>query len=101
VNRTQLTQLLERTYATAESEVDCDQLQAALPALVDLEISGVDPALRFPQVQAHFVQCPDCAEEYRALREIARLEAQHRLPQLEESLKQFEATPSLEQGELA
>ena len=100
MNRTQLVQWLERTYATADSELDCDQLQAILPAFVDLEIAGAHPADRFPLVPAHFAQCPDCAEEYEGLRQVARLEAQHRLPEAEESLNQFEASPVLKEGEL-
>ncbi len=99
MNRTQLVQWLERTYATADSEMGCDQLQEILPILVDLEIAGDDPADRFPLAMAHFAQCPDCVEEYQALRNVARLEAQHRLPQVEESLAPFEAAPILEQGE--
>ncbi len=55
--------------------------------------------IRFPLAMAHFMQCPDCAEEYQALRHVALLEAQHRLPQVEESLNSFEAAPALEQGE--
>lgn len=101
MNRTQLIQWIERTYATAAVELDCDQLQTSLPALVDLEIAGEDLSVRFPRALAHFSQCPDCDEEYRALREVARLEAQHRLPEVETSLKQFETAPVLTQGELA
>ena len=101
MNRTQLIQWIERTYATAPVELDCDQLQALLPALVDSEIAGEDLSVRFPLALAHFAQCPDCAEEYRALCEVARLEAQHRLPEVEASLEQIETAPILAQGELA
>ncbi len=100
MNRTQLVQWLERTYATTETELDCDQLQALLPAYVDLEIAGAHPADRFPLVPAHCAQCPDCAEEYQALRQVARLDAQHRLPEIDESLSQFEVSPALKESEL-
>ncbi len=99
MDRTQLIQWLERTYATAETEMDCDHLQAILAALVEFEIAGGDLAADFPQTAAHLAQCPDCAEEYQALLQVAKIEAQRRLPTIEESLKKFEATPTFQQGE--
>ncbi len=99
MDRTQLIQWLERTYATAQTEIDCDHLQAILPSLVEAEIVQGDAVTRFPQAVAHLAQCPDCAEEYKGLREVARLESQGRLPQSEESLSKFEEAPALEQRE--
>jgi predicted anti-sigma-YlaC factor YlaD len=96
LNPKNLTQWLERIYATAESEIDCEQLQAALPAYVDLELVGQDPAARFPQVKAHLAQCPDCAEEYEGLRKVAELESKGRLPKAEDSLEQFEESTTFE-----
>jgi predicted anti-sigma-YlaC factor YlaD len=91
LDRTNFLHWLDQLYNTAATEIDCDQLQAFLPAYVDFEAAGNDPASRLPQVKAHLAQCPDCAEEYEGLRVVARLEAQGRLPQVEESLAQFEA----------
>jgi hypothetical protein len=101
VNRKQFKQWLKRMYATGPAELACDQLQAMLPALVDFEITGGDPRLRFSAALAHVAQCPDCAEEYSGLRHIVRLEAQGRLPQIDESLNEFEESPALEQREPA
>ncbi len=99
MNRIHLTQWLERIYATAEAEMDCEQLQAILPAYVEAEIAGGDVLGRFLQVKAHVAQCPDCAEEYAGLREVARLESRGRLPQVEDILAEFEEAPAPEPGE--
>jgi len=100
LDRKHFIQWLERIYATAETEVDCEQLQAILPAYVEFEIAGGDPLTHFPQALAHLGQCPDCAEEYEGLRKVAGLEARSRLPQAEESLAQFEDVPTPEPDEL-
>ncbi len=96
MNRIRFLQWLERIYATAETEMDCEQLQVILPAYVDWEIAGRDPAARLSQVKAHLAQCPDCAEEYEGLRKVAELETRGRLPEAEESLEQLETSPTLE-----
>jgi predicted anti-sigma-YlaC factor YlaD len=81
--------------------MDCDHLQAILAAMVEFEIAGGDLAVDFPQTVVHLAQCPACAEEYQALLQVAKIEAQRRLPQIEESLKKFEAAPPLRQSEPA
>ncbi len=86
-------QSIERIYSTGDNEIDCEALQTLLPVYVDAEIAGVDPVARFPAAHAHLVQCPDCAEEYKGLRQVARLEAKGNLPQAEETLAQFDAEP--------
>jgi len=96
LNYTEFTEWLERIYATAETEIDCEQLRALLPATVDLEIAGQAAAPYLAQVKAHLAQCPDCAEEYAGLRKAAELEARGRLPKAEDSLKPFEESPALE-----
>ncbi len=83
---------LDQVFATSESEIDCDQLQAMLPAYVEFELAGSDGAEakeRAAKVRAHLAQCPDCAEEYQALKAAVGLELQGRLPGADESLSQF------------
>ena len=89
-------QWLDQIYATTEAEIDCKRLQILLPAYVELEIAGSNPGAHLPQVSAHLVQCPDCAEECEGLRTVAGLEARGRLPQVKESLAQFKAEPAPE-----
>ena len=99
MNRTHFLQWLNQIYAATEAEIDCDRLQALLPAYVDFEVAGDDPGSRLPQAKAHLTQCPDCADVYAGLHAVAELEAQGRLPQVEESLAQFEAEPTPEPKE--
>ena len=89
---------LEQIYATAEAEIDCQRLQALLPTYVDLEIAGNHPADRLPEIKVHLAQCPDCAEEYQALRAVAGLDAQNRVPEVEESLARFPAVTTPERA---
>ena len=91
MNRTNFLHWLDQIYATASTEIDCDQLQLLLPAYVDFEVAGSDPGGRLPQVKAHLAQCRDCFEEHTGLLAVAQLEAQGGLPEVEESLKQIEA----------
>jgi len=98
VRRQDLIQSIKRIYATREQEIDCEQLQALLAAYVQTEMNGVNPAERFPAVQQHLAQCPDCFEEYLALLHVAGLYAQDVLPEAEALLQQFEAEPVPERG---
>jgi anti-sigma factor RsiW len=99
LNPEQFLHWLEQIYNTSEAEIDCERLQAILPAFVDFEIGGGNmPAERLAPVRAHLAHCPDCADEYEGLRTVARLEAQGRLPQVEESLAQFEAESASADG---
>lgn len=101
MNRRQFKQWLKRLYETSEKEMNCDQFQVSLPALVDFEIAGGAGQDVFAAARAHLQQCVDCAKEYEALCGVARLEMQSRLPTVEESLQKFESEPEVEQGELA
>ena len=90
---------LEQIYATQDTEPDCQQFQVALPQLVDSEISGEAEAL--PEVtevalRAHLKQCSACHEEYMALKLVAELVAQDKLPVIEDALAQFEVEPNPE-----
>jgi hypothetical protein len=98
LDREQFFRWLDQIYATTEGEFDCERFQALLPAYVECEVGGQAPAERYPGASAHLAQCPDCAEEYEGLRLVARLEAEGRLPQAEESLAAFEEAPAREEG---
>jgi len=91
LNREQFFTWLEQIYATREMESDCARLQALLPAYVDFEIAGRGLGeAHLASVRAHLAQCSACHDEYQGLLAVARLEAQGRLPEAEESLAQFE-----------
>ena len=99
MNRKQFKQWLKRIYETSEKEMSCDQFQASLPVLVEFEIAGGDVRVEFSTAVAHVRHCPDCAAEYAALREVARLDTQGGFPPADESLRKFETAPEVEEGE--
>lgn len=86
----QFFQWVHQIYNTTEVEIDCARLQTLIPAYIDLEIAGENPAGRWPQIGLHLAQCPDCREEYDALRTVAELEAREGLPEVGEGLAPFE-----------
>ncbi len=89
-------QSVKRVYRTSDNELDCEALQALLPRYIDAEIAGGDAAKQFPEAKAHLDQCPDCAEEYAGLRQIAKLEARGSLPEAEDLFAQFPEEPQPE-----
>lgn len=88
-----LPEFLERVYLSEGEEIGCDLLQALLPAYVDLELTGPDPSERAQQVHTHLIQCPDCWEEYEALRQVVALHAEGQLPEIDELLAQIQKVP--------
>jgi hypothetical protein len=91
LNREQFLHWLNQVYSTHEAEMDCTRLQELLPAFVDFEVMGEPPPEGFmAEVRAHLAQCPDCAEEYEGLLAVTRLEAEGRLPEIEDSLSGFD-----------
>ncbi len=99
LNPEQFLHWLEQIYRTDEAEIDCERLQAILPVFVDFEVGGGNlSAERLAPVRVHLAHCPDCTDEYEGLRSVALLEAEGCLPQVEESLAQFEAEPASADG---
>lgn len=74
-------------FATQDEEIDCGQLFEALSQFVDMEISGEDAARLLPYVQQHLDICPECEDLFEALHEIAQLEAEDRLPEVDELME--------------
>lgn len=81
---------ISQIYETSETEIDCTRLQELLPAYVESEITSEKSDTKHSQINAHLLQCTDCAEDYEALYQVTKLEAEGPLPQIEESLARFE-----------
>lgn len=80
-----LERLLRAISATSESESEdifCDQTQALLAAYIELEIAGEHAERAYPAVARHLVVCPDCREEYDALREVLTEPQEMSLPDI-------------------
>lgn len=81
MNRSQLDRLLRLVARTEDEELSCTQCFDLLPQYVDLEVAGEAADARVPLFRQHLEQCLVCREEYTALRELARLEAEDRSDQ--------------------
>ncbi len=93
-------QSVQRIYTTSSNEIDCEQFQLLLAQYVDKEIARGDAAQCFPSAYSHILQCPDCAEDYNSLLQVARLQAQGGLPRAEESLQTFETETTSDESEI-
>ncbi len=74
-------------FTTQDEEIDCEQACEALDQYVSIEVLGEDAACVLPDVCQHLQQCPECAESYEALLEIACLEAAGELPETDELME--------------
>jgi predicted anti-sigma-YlaC factor YlaD len=66
---------IRRIYATRDEELDCDGLATVIPQYVDLEVTGKEADLRFPDVKHHLSQCPECYDIYLTLHDAALMES--------------------------
>jgi hypothetical protein len=70
--------------ATRETEIDCERFQSVVAQYVDLEVSGGDPGQLEDGLPLHARMCPECAELYRALLHVSRLEHDGAMPNADE-----------------
>jgi predicted anti-sigma-YlaC factor YlaD len=84
VNWAQSERLLRLVACTEDEELSCDECFELLPQYVDLEVSSEAPKVRLPHFRRHLEQCAVCREEYEALRELARLEAEGCRPSIDD-----------------
>ena len=76
--------LLRHIRETADEEISCTECFELVPPYVDLEVAGQDAAAALPRLRQHLDRCAVCREEYETLRELARLEAEGRLPSVDD-----------------
>lgn len=76
MKRERFVQLLKSVYGAREEEMGCSEFFELLPRYVDAVLDAPPDAstAELPQVAHHIEQCPECAEAYRALLEIARID---------------------------
>ncbi|HXH82039.1 MAG TPA: hypothetical protein VNN07_03830 [Candidatus Tectomicrobia bacterium] len=84
-----LDMLLRRIRATQDEEISCTECFDLVPVYVDLEIAGRLAEAPLPRLQQHLDQCSACREEYETLRDLVRLEAERRLPSVDELRRSF------------
>lgn len=84
MQRDMFRQWIRNIFATQEDEIDCGQLFEMLSQFVDMEISGEDAARLLPYVHQHLQQCPECEELHQVIHDIAHLEEEDKLPDIDE-----------------
>jgi len=65
----QLRRLAGWIAATREDEIDCDELLARVPALLERRAAGGDDVEQDVALLQHLRVCPECLEEIEALLE--------------------------------
>jgi hypothetical protein len=84
-----LSRWLKQVRDTQDEEIDCSACLDQISRYIDVELASGDAARALPQVGQHLGQCTVCREEYQLLRDLARLEANDRLPALEELIERL------------
>ena len=80
---------LRHIWLTEDEEISCTECFDLVPQYVDLELAGQAPATTLLRLKQHLDQCGVCREEYQTLRDLARLEAEGRLPSTDELRNSF------------
>lgn len=76
--------LLRHIRETADDEISCTECFDLVPQYVDLEIAGQAADTALPRLRPHLDRCGVCRDEYETLRDLARLEAEGRLPSIDD-----------------
>ena len=74
---------LKRVIETQEDEITCTECQDLVSKYVQVELEIGDAAAHIPQLAHHLEQCPACWETWQILLELAQLEAQRGLPDIQ------------------
>jgi hypothetical protein len=64
--------LVAALLGTDARDAGCDAGMDVLDRFVEAEIDGRPVATIFPEVAAHLVVCPDCAQDHEGLLELVR-----------------------------
>ena len=62
--------MIEMIAHTEEVELTCDDVFDLLDQFTEMALKGEDVAALMPRVQHHLGMCPECREEYEALRRV-------------------------------
>lgn len=68
-----MSKMAQMLQQTEEKELSCDEVFALLDEYTEMARNGDDVAHLMPLVKQHLDMCPDCREEYEALKRILRV----------------------------
>ena len=89
MKRSQFERWVRQIYETEKEEISCSECFDLVSQYVDLEIAGEAAQEKLPRLTQHLNQCHVCREEYEALRDLARLEAEGRAPSIDDLRQSF------------
>jgi transcriptional regulator CtsR len=72
----QAKKMVEMILKTQEVELSCDEVHEILDHYTEMALAGKDIAKLLPSVHHHLHMCPDCIEEYEALKRILNKQAE-------------------------
>ena len=87
MKRSQFERWVRQIYETEEEEISCSECFDLVSQYVDRELAGEAAPEQLPRLKQHLDQCRVCREEYEALRDLARLEAEGRAPSIDDLRK--------------
>jgi hypothetical protein len=82
--KSNFSRMVKRVQHTQNIEINCSACLDQVSQYVDLELSTGRAADRMPQVKQHLDQCGVCFDEYQILRQLATLELEDHLPDLDD-----------------
>ncbi len=82
---------IEQILSTEAEELDCLGVLGIVERYVDLHAAGIDPVKLLPGLPLHFKHCPDCADMYAVLLDLAQMEASNLLPDIDALWRDLEA----------
>lgn len=74
-----INQLVTNIYAARDNDISCDRSAILMTRCADALYSEEESKREYPELWRHLKVCADCAEEYKAIMEIALLEAAGKL----------------------
>ncbi|MFQ5341590.1 MAG: anti-sigma factor [Anaerolineae bacterium] len=86
MNHDEIEELIFRILATGNEEINCDQVFDLIARYVDMEVAGEEVAHLLPLVYEHLVQCEMCSDLHDTLHELAVMEEQDVLPDVDDLL---------------
>jgi hypothetical protein len=76
-----LTHLIQAIFDTQADEIQCEAAGIQIARSADASLSDAESQQQYPLMWRHFHFCASCAQEYRLVMELARLEAAGQLEQ--------------------
>ena len=70
ISKDQISRMIGMIMNTKQQEISCDDVHNFLDQYTEKAIAGEDVSAILPFVHSHLKMCPDCYEEYNALRRI-------------------------------